>query len=257
MRTMRSMARAVGMAAGLTALLVPAVPAGATHGGIHPTFRSERVYFHCEGAAKIQNATLPAPWDTTAPAGPVTGGGGCGSVDPAFLQNVPGGPLPPAADAGFNGTFTGNIKNMTVELWILGHGANTAQNNTLAAEVSLFVDGQELMLRARQTVPLTASSSGASRVARFTITGLGCAKEVLDTQGNVVDVKTGGLATEDGNGAEAHDVTLWVATGGPVAVLRAEVLAWVWDTTDVPSGITFNDPTPQATTVQPAAPATC
>lgn len=129
--------------------------------------------------------------------------------------------------------------------------------NSLAAEVSLYVDGEELMLRARKTVPLVASSSGASSVARFTITDLGCARDVVDAQGTVIDVKTGGLATEDGDGSQPREVTLWVATGGPVAVLRAEVLAWVWDTTDVPSGITFNDPMPQATTVQPTAPASC
>ncbi len=249
--------RALPVSLLVAGMLVGGVPAVATHGGIHPTFRSERAYFHCEGDVKVQNATLPAPWSTTPPSGPVTAGGGCGSVDPAFLQNVPGGPVPPAVDAGFSGTFAGNLKNMTVELWILGHGANTVQADSLAAEVSLFVDGAELMLRARKTVPLVASSSGASRVARFTITDLGCTRDVVDAQGNVIDVKTDGLAKEDGDGSQAHEITLWVATGGPVAVVRAEVLAWVWDTTDVPSGITFNDPAPQATTVQPATPASC
>lgn len=240
----------------VVAVLALAAPAAATHGGSHPTFRSERVYFHCGGDPnlKVQNATLPAPWDTSAPGGSVTDGEGCGAIDPAFLVNVSGNSR---NDASFTGTFTGNVRDLTVELWVLGHTTLSATNDQVTAEVTLDVDGVRLMDRAVKAVPLVESESGASRLAELTITDLGCAEEILDAEGQVVDVVTDGLATEDGEGTTEHEITLGVGTGGNVGGVRVEIAGWVWDTTEVPSGITFNDDTPATTTLQPADPASC
>src|SRR5687768_5213273 len=100
----------------LAALLIPVVPAHATHGDIHPTFKQEQVYFHCTGDLKVQNNDSPIQFSPTAPTESVEDGSGCGVVDPGFLINTAptGGPGDPA----FSGTFTGNLKNMTVTMYM-------------------------------------------------------------------------------------------------------------------------------------------
>lgn len=76
------------------------------------------------------------------------------------------------------------------------------------------------------TAPVVASSTGASRNLEFTVTDLG-------------------FAFEDGDGEAVRSVEVTIG----VWYLNDNA-AWVWDTTDVPSGITFNDLTPAATKVR-------
>ena len=228
----------IGMVAGI------AGPAAADHGGIHPTFAETRTYFHCVGPNKVQNLDGPAPWDTTAPTQSVEQGAGCGVVDPGLLINE-------EENTGFNfdtpfaGEATGNLSNMTVELWLLGHTNYSPVNGTLNVAVSLNVDGEALLTDAEVAdIPLQTSSTGASHKLEFTIQGLGQATEVEDESGNVIDVVTSGYATEDGDGTTVREVELLVSTW-----YIDEVAGFVWDTTEVPSGITFNDATPASTKI--------
>src|SRR5688572_7403626 len=105
--------RPARVAVALVAVLAIAAPAAADHGGIHPTVRTEKTYFHCAGPTKVENVNLPAsgstPWNTTPPVGSYTGGNGCGAADPA----VQGGGLATIYDATFSGFFTGNLRDMT------------------------------------------------------------------------------------------------------------------------------------------------
>ena len=246
MRKAITLVAAIGVVAGL------AGPVGATHGGFHPTFREERVFFHCGGGTKVKNVDYAqgglAPWDTTAPAQSVQQGAGCGVIDPSALRNTTpaGGP----ADAAFGGTYTGNLENLTVELHMLATSPGSVGNDTVDITPWLVIDGEAYVTDTTilTGVPLVASSTGASRKIEFTITKLGTVREVLDSSGNVVDVVTTGLAKESAAGE--HEIQLNVrirGTGTPNAV-------WVWDTTEVPSGITFNDTTPSATTQQATPP---
>lgn len=86
------------------------------------------------------------------------------------------------------------------------------------------------------------SSSGASERFEFSITNIGFAKDVTDAQGNVIEVNRGGAALEDGHGTEEHTFLLYIGSHGDGTCpdVKTKLGAWVWDTTEVPSGITFN-----------------
>jgi hypothetical protein len=229
-----------------------ASPAGATHGGFHPTFREERVYYHCGGGTKVKNADYAqgglSPWSTTPPAGSVQDGNGCGQLDPSALRNTV--PTGGATDAAYGGAFTGNLLNMTVEMHLLGHSPGNVPTDTMTVTPWLVIDGETFLADTTMltSVPMVSENSGATRKIEFTITNLGKVTEVKDAQGNVINLNLTGLAKESANGE--HEIQLNVRVRG----VGAENAFWVWDTTEVPSGITFNDTTPSQVKVQATPP---
>jgi hypothetical protein len=242
----------------LTALV--ASPAIASHGGIHPTFRSETVYFHCHGPTKLYQANwtlaLADPssyptWDTTEPQQSVQQGAGCGAVDWGGTTNA-------LYSAVFKGTFTGNLEDFTVRVHqlLLGN-ARAARTETLRlyAEIDgvpIFPPGTQPAHGRTVTVTPVKSSTGASELFEFSVTNVGFARDVVDDQGRVVDVETGGVALEDGDGELEHELLLFLGVHGTALGQNPaghKVGTWVWDTTEVPSGITFNPPSLAAATV--------
>ena len=228
-------------------ILLAAAPASATHGGIHPTFREERVYFHCTGATKLYNANYwslqghVTGWDTTPPSGSVQGGAGCGGLEYGGFTNA-------AYDVAFGGTFTGNVRDLTVEIHqlLLGN-IRTATTETLRLQAwiddkPLFPVGTQPTSGRTVTVTPVRSSTGASERFVFSITNIGYARDVTDPQGNVIGVDRGGAALEHGDGSEEHTFLIYVGTHGNTqdADVKTKLGAWAWDTTEVPSGITFN-----------------
>ena len=239
----------------IATLAIAAVPAGATHGGVHPTFRSEAVYFHCTGDTKVYQvnwlSTLGAttsysPWDTTAPTQSVQAGAGCGSADLGGISN-------PLYSPTFTGTFNGNVRDITVRLHHLA-ASRLRTGQAMDVQVHAEIDGVPLFAGDAGgggvvTVKPVASSTGASELFEFTITNIGYATDVLDAEGNVVGVETGGAALEDGDGDDEHILTLMI---GLDEYPRPGV--WAWDTTEVPSGMTFNPETPAAATLKATLP---
>lgn len=225
-------------AAGVVALAAPAL---ATHGGIHPTFRTETVYFHCTGPTKVSNLNnvnaqgqgmdTPTAWDTNAPTQSVQQGAGCGAIDIGALRNAG------LVDGYFKGKFTGNLRDLTLRVHnlLLGRVRNTADMTVKISELdidgTLFVDNQTV------NVTPVVSSTGLSEYVELSITDIGSATEVRDAQGNVIDVTTTGLATEDGDGTVVHEITIYLDSDP-----NTQQSGWVWDTTEVPSGIVFNPP---------------
>jgi hypothetical protein len=248
------MRRAVPVLMAIGVLAAVAKPATATHGGFHPTFREERVYYHCGDGTKLKNIDHAQsggliPWNTTAPSQSAEDGAGCGKLDPASLRNTQtpgGGPF----DLAVGGTYTGNLQNMTIEMHLLAHSPGNAPTDTRTVTPWLVIDGETFL--ADQTmlaaVPMVSENSGATRKIEFTITNLGKVTEIKDAQGNVTGLTLTGLAKESANGE--HEIQLNVRARG----LGAENALWVWDTTEVPSGITFNDTTPSTTKVQATPP---
>ncbi|HEX9823397.1 MAG TPA: hypothetical protein VGB51_03270 [Actinomycetota bacterium] len=224
-------------------------PASATHGGIHPTFRSERVYFHCTGATKLYNINYwisesNTGWSTTPPAQSVQEGAGCGGLEYGGFTNE-------AYDVVFEGTFTGNLRDMTIDVHQLLLG-NARQATTETLRLNAWIDGVPIFPVGTQptngrtvTVAPVRSSSGASERFLFSITNLGFARDIFDADGKLIDVETGGVALEDGDGSAEHTFLLYLGTHGNTtsADLKTKLGAWVWDTTEVPSGITFNPST--------------
>jgi hypothetical protein len=207
------------------ALALAAAPAAADHNGIHPTFRQEQVYFKCVGPNKVQNFDAPAPWETTPPAGSVQDGEGCGVVDVGELEGL---------EFAATGDAVGNLTNLTIELYVMPF--TVPFTNPVVADpevwlnVDLVIDGQQILNPAIVTqVPWEETNSGVTQKVEFTVLGLGA-----------------WFATEDGDGEQVREVQLTVSHDFPV-----EVGSWVWDTTEVPAGITFNDQTPSQHTVFP------
>jgi len=231
-------------------LAVTAAPALGTHGGIHPTFRTEPTYFHCNGQTKVYQVNWAAlglesayvPWNTTPPADSVTDGAGCGGLDWGGTTN-------PLYDTTFRGVFNGNLRDMTIRIHaLLLSQARVDPTSTLRLEgdidgVPIFPPGGQPNHGRTVTVTPVKSSTGVSEVYEFSITNLGFATDVLDEQGNVVDVEHGGAALENGDGEMEHVITLFIGhhgTGFGQDPAGHKVGAWAWDTTEVPSGITFN-----------------
>lgn len=243
--------RTASLLAPLTLILL-AAPALATHGGIHPTFRAESVYFHCTGPTKVYNVNWfagggPAPWDTNAPTQSYTQGAGCGSLDTFFYGTANDNPY----DAVFQGTFTGNLRDITVRLHNLLLGRARAESQTPLG-VRLLIDGEPYLPGAygtRVNVTPVLSSTGLSEYLEFSVTGLGSATEILDDQGNVIDVATTGLATEDGDGTTQHEILLTITP-----FFTPLINAFVWDATEIASGIVFNPATLANAKVQATLP---
>ena len=236
----------------LIALLI-AMPAHASHGGVHPTFRTEDVFFHCNGDTKLYNANwlmqLSAessyvPWDTTPPAASATTGAGCGAYDLGGITN-------PFYDPVFNGYVTGNIRDITVRLHHLVL-SNARNGQPLDITVQAVLDGENLFGTAGKTVAVTPTpgNSSATEQFEFSLTNIGAATDVLDAEGNVVGVETSGAATEDGDGTYERQLTIFV---GVSEYPRPGL--WVWDATEVPSGMTINPATLAPATVQVDRPA--
>ena len=233
-----------GLLAATALMIATTVPASATHtaGGPHPTFRAENAYFHCAGGSKVQNqsSTGSTPWDTTAPTASVTTGAGCVATDPNLVAAA-GTAQANLYDFVTTGAFTGNMKSMTVKLHNLVAG-KVRPGATLQLRVRLDIDGEQLFTTTTtaKTVTVTpkAGATPATEYIEFSIVNLGFANYEYDEAGNLLDVTTGGLANEEGDGATEHTVILSVDTlSAPTQGL------WALDTTETPSGITFNPDT--------------
>ena len=247
----------------ILAILV-AAPASATHGGIHPKFRTQGVYFHCTGDTPVQNANYLASngdsathgsWDTSPPPGSVTDGEGCAAVD---LGGASFGGL----DAVFEGTFTGNLRDMTVRIYDFILNADRDPDAPVRVRVYAEIDSVAIFPGgtpeeggyAGRAVTVTPSrtNSGVTDLFEFSITNIGYATEIPDGSGNVVDVETGGAALEDDNGTIEHTITLYLGLDGAFGEEPQTTGTdfFVWDTTEVPSGITFNPAGLAAATVE-------
>jgi hypothetical protein len=256
------MRKLIAVVMGVIALSVASAgPASAAYAGIHPTFKQQDVFFHCNGPTKIYNLNWTAavgdassyvPWDTTPPTQSVQDGGGCGGWDFGQTTNE-------VYDNVFAGTFKGNLRDMTVhvhELLVGNARSGSAQPMRVYAEVDgipVFPQGTTAGSYDGRgfTVTPEAENSGATQLFEFSITNIGFAKEIHDAQGNLTDIQRGGVANEDGDGVEEHTfrimfgIDTFIGDDPPTGVDL-----WCWDTTEVDSGITFNPTSLAAATVK-------
>ena len=196
-----------------------------------PNLAKDQVWFAC-GSAKVtpdNPAGNSATWDRTAPTQSVTTGAGCGTIDSPFMQTT----NPNLYDASWAGTFTGNLDTLNVELHSIYVGPGRASGKVVAS-VRLFVDGEPLFEELGREVVFTAvrSSSGASEMIKFSIANIGFLSETENAEHTVSLLMHGG-ATQN---------------RGPT--VTDTLNGWVWDTTEVPSGITFNPETLNSTVLE-------
>lgn len=213
------------------AMLVPAT-AGAE--GELPTFTQQDVWFNCDGQdAKVVNASAKIPgWDTTKPTASVQSGAGCGQLDPAFLINTVENTS--QADASWTGTFTGNLNQLTVELHSIYAGTARTGAQKFGFTPKLYIDGELISFdKAILEATPVPSATKASEMIRFSLTNL-----------NVVDDLNADGIADPGPGTTEHTITLQAAN----QYINTNGLgAWVWDTSEVPAGISFNSATTEAT----------
>ena len=213
-------------------VLLAVVPAGAEEVW-SPNLVTQQVWFAC-GPEKLENAEdNVATWDTEAPTASVTTGAGCGTVDTPFMQTAPGN----LYDASWTGYFTGNLDTVNVELHNIYVGPARGTGK-LGAAVKLFVDGTPLFGELGKEVTLTPvrSATGLSEKVTIAITDIGYVAESDNSEHEIALEMHGGATLNRG------------------PTVTDTVSGWVWDTTEVPSGMTFN-PTTLDPFVISAAPA--
>lgn len=256
------MRRALPLILALAVIGATAGSAWADYTGPRPKFQRDQVWFHCNGDTKLYNANILiaglspdayVPWDRTPPAASVATGAGCGGWDAGWVTNE-------LYDVVYEGTFTGNLKSMTIELYdfILNQAREgTTQRMRIYGEI----DGEPIFPQGDPasgaytgrafTVTPARVNSGATDRFQFTVTNLGYANEIYDAQGKLIDIERGGMALEDGPGTAEHTLRLLIGIDDfPAGAQRTGNDLWVWDTTEVPAGITFNPATPAAATVE-------
>lgn len=188
----------------------------------------QRVYFHCDDdAVKVNNANLAAAgWDTTPPDRSVTEGAGCGQLDTTITGTADHNPLYDAPFAGwFEHEETANVESLTVHAHNIDVGTARLAPESFAMRAHVVVNGQTVLDRETVIRPVPVESeTGISREIEFTVTGID-------------QYDLGQFSTAK--------VTLYAH------FVDTNHNGWVWDTTEVPSGITFN-PTEAAAFTIPA-----
>ena len=225
------------------AALTPLAASGAAAGPLDPQFKNERAYFHCSGPTKLGNANLVADeaipgWNTTPPAGSVSGGNGCGTADANAVLFVIN-PQENPTDGVWRGTFTGNLDDLTVHAHCICAGlARVDDAATLG--VRLSIDGEAITGTGEDShdVTVVPANSGVTQLYEFSVTDIGMVEPNLDTDGDGVG--------DNPFGSAQHEVTLTL--DGYDAVTNTLGM-WVYDTTEVPSGITFTPSTLAATKI--------
>lgn len=211
------MRRLVPLIALVVAVSALALPARAHHDGTdeQPTLRTERTFLKCVDGLKVQN--IPAlqgsypTWSPEPPAGSVQDGEGCGQYENLLSNSDPENPF----DLVMKGTFTGNLDTINVELHNIYVGTPRATGNFLIA-VDLTIDGEQTVATEDPvTINPVPSSTGISEEISFSVTDIG-------------------LLTEHGDGTTEREIRL------SIAGFNEYQSAWVWDTTEVPAGLTFN-----------------
>lgn len=184
-------------------------------------YPEQQVWFH-EGDSKLGNQAA-APWDTTEPTASVTGGAGAGALssNAALLaQDAP--------SATFAGTFTGCIDTLLFDLYSFDPTNRTGTsasgqpaNHNLGLTVT--VDGVDVFSAGPLEAATTLANEGfGPNLNRFAL-------DLGDTLALYADF---GALQLDGEHTVEVRVTSWYANTGHSV--------YVWDTTEVPSGLVFN-----------------
>lgn len=213
------MQKASRLGIAIAALLVMgiAVPAHATHGGIHPTFRLESDYFQCIAGNRLQNVgrnngQIPT-WGLAAPTAALQDGGGCVEYENTLTNT---GSYTSPHDLVYQGTFVGNLKQITFELYLASPGSASVAEGTATA--NLLVDGA-VVHTATQTV-FAPQTSGNYKKIVFHYTKL----DKL-------------FADQDGDGDTEREI-LWNFSS-----FNEQQNLFLWGATDAPAKIVFNPAT--------------
>ena len=194
-----------------------------------PAYCTQQVWF-TDGGTKAGNlaatgATAFPTWDTTAPTTSVTGGAGGGFFSNGVGRQMASDPQTDAATgATFTGTFTGDLDNMIVELFMFAPATAAADPaGAYVGSIELDIDGQQVMVPTQVNLQLEPAGDAVLKT-KFALTDL---TEAMQYAG----VASGPDV--------AHTVRFFFSAYGLVSATSVIV----YDTTEVPAGITFNTAT--------------
>lgn len=226
MRPVRSLPVRLAVTLGLAAGAALAAPAGAETSCFQPVadgpeFCTQQVWF-TTGDSKAGNlaaagATGYPSWSTEAPTQSVAQGAGGGYATMGAPRQL-NGESDPAMGALFKGTFTGDLENLAVTMYLFAPGRDSAAG--WYGGVDVVVDGTVVHTADADGIPLTSGGNAVQKVD-FAVQGLHkwITKAGLETGPDVV-----------------HEVELFVTS----YALASTTALIVYGTTEVPSSMTFN-----------------
>lgn len=235
------MRRAAALVASGAILAVAAVgPASA--GPLSPQLRTERAYFHCVGTTPLGNVSLAAEnmipsWNLTEPAGSVTDGEGCGTLDLNPLVTTVE-PQENPTDGVWRGTFTGNLNSLTAHLYDFVAVGTSRVDGAASISVRLKIDDEPITPNGGNDITAVETNSGLTFFYEFSVTDIGFIEPNPDLDGDGIG--------DNPYGSVEHTITLTVDGWAPDTNFLG---FWVYDTTEVPAGITFNPETLAATVI--------
>ena len=193
-----------------------------------PAYCTQQVWFS-DGGTKAGNlaatgATTYPTWDTTAPTTSVSGGAGGGFFSNGVGRQMSSDPTTDAATgATWTGTFKGDIDNMVVELYMFAPATAAASPpGAYVGSTEMDIDGQQVLVPTQVNLQLTPAGQAVMKT-KFAITDVQAAMAMA------------GIAT--GPDVE-HTIRFFFSAYGLVSATSVIV----YDTTEVPAGMTFNAP---------------
>lgn len=193
-----------------------------------PSYCTQQVWFTDTGTKAGNVAATggtPFPtWDTTAPTTSVQGGAGGGFFSTGVGRQLSSDPTTDAATgATWTGTFTGDIDNMVVELYMFAPATAAADPaGAYVGSTEMDIDGQQVLVPTQVNLQLVPGGDAVLKT-KFAITDVQAAMAYA------------GLAT--GPDVE-HTIRFFFSAYGLVSATSVIV----YDTTEVPAGMTFNAP---------------
>ena len=214
-------------------VLIAAPVAKAAPGPLDPRFKRSSVFFHCDQTLTNTDVATGEPepsWNTSYPAASVTEGAGCGTLDPYTPQAIE--PQVNPADGVWSGTYTGNFDSITLHVHLMASTTMAlAAAGVPSLNIRLTVDGERVLDTSATPVEVygAQANSGVTELYEVSIKDLGIIEPNEDVDGDGIG--------DNPFGVEEHEITLSLDGRTPGV---QSLGMWVFDTTEVPSGIDFN-----------------
>ena len=207
----------IGIALAAMMVMSIAAPAYATHGGAHPAFPTSTAYLQCLASNRVQNVgringEVPT-FGPTAPTQALSAGGGCVQYE-NLLANT--GSYTSPWDLAFEGTYTGNLKTLTFEVYLQNLPVSSVP--AVTANATLLIDGDPVHTATQTAFPPQAAGNIKKIVFSYT---------KMDTR----------FGLEDGDGTTERQIGLSFGS------FNEQQNAFLWGATDAPGKIVFNPTT--------------
>jgi hypothetical protein len=194
---------------------------------VGPAFCTEDVWFHraetLAGNIAAAGAGSFPSWSTEAPTQSVQDGAGAGFLTVGPPRQLASDPeSDPYTGATFEGTYTGNLDNLVVELFMFAPATAASDTGNFVGSIELEIDDTLVLWPTQVDVPLESGGDAVMKT-KFAITDL---HEAMGIEG-----------LETGDDVE-HTIRFFFSGFG----LASGTAVVVFDTTEVPSGMTFNAP---------------